>query len=339
MKLSPSVTVLMPVYNSEAYLRETIESILSQTFTNFEFLVINDGSTDKTEEILKSIDDKRVRILKNKINMGLIETLNKGLYNSRGNYIARMDADDIMYPDRLKRQFEFLKKHNEVDICGTAISVFGENLKTEVFKYPTSHDDIICAFLRFNPMAHPSVMFRKASIVKTGEVFSSECVWAEDYDFFERLSKRLKFANLSKVLLKYRVHGGQVTKKKKTEMAAGAKKVRYRQLVKLIPDITSDNIQIHEKIIDTNISIYFEELPVIENWLRFLAQRMSTCGHYREEAIINFIDGLWINVCNRTKLTSNLWKKYVSSDLRRPPFFLNRNQWKLFLKCKVKSFR
>ena len=111
---NPRVTALMSVFNGDKYLSEALESILNQTFTNFEFLIINDGSNDRTEDILKSYDDVRIRIINNDNNMGLAKSLNKGLRIARGEYIARMDADDISLPTRLARQVEFLDKNKHV---------------------------------------------------------------------------------------------------------------------------------------------------------------------------------------------------------------------------------
>ena len=123
---SATVTVLMPVYNGEMYLREAIDSILHQTFTDFEFLIINDGSTDNSETIILSYDDSRIRYEKNDSNLKLIATLNKGIELAKGKYIVRMDADDISIPDRIEKQVAFLEKNPDVGICGSWFTAFGQ---------------------------------------------------------------------------------------------------------------------------------------------------------------------------------------------------------------------
>ena len=117
----PKITVLMPVYNGEKYLRESVDSILNQTFTDFELLIINDGSTDSSMEILNSYSDSRIRIVTNEVNLRLIKTLNKGIDLATGEYIARMDCDDIADPKRLEIQLQYMEKHPDVAVCGTGV--------------------------------------------------------------------------------------------------------------------------------------------------------------------------------------------------------------------------
>ena len=130
---SPIVTVLMPVYNAEKYLAEAINSILNQTFTNYELLIINDGSTDKSEEIILKYSDKRIRYIKNDKNIRLVATLNKGIELAKGKYIARMDADDISVPTRLEKQITLLENNEDIGVCGSFLYVFGENIRNYMF--------------------------------------------------------------------------------------------------------------------------------------------------------------------------------------------------------------
>ena len=148
------VTVLMPVYNAEQYLREAIGSILHQTFTDFEFIIINDGSTDRSEEIIKSYTDTRIRYYKNESNLKLIATLNKGFDLAGGKYIARMDADDISLPNRLQLQFELMEKNPEVGLCGTWFENFTEEEPTGVAKYSPDHETICFTHLYQIHLSH-----------------------------------------------------------------------------------------------------------------------------------------------------------------------------------------
>ncbi|HGF9542707.1 TPA: glycosyltransferase family 2 protein, partial [Acinetobacter baumannii] len=131
------VSVVLPAYNAELYLKEAIDSVLSQTFTDFELIILNDGSIDRTEEIILSYNDSRIVYVKNEKNLGLIGTLNKGINLAKGKYIARMDADDICLPERFKKQVDFLEKNNEIDLIGTnAIKINNNGDRIGVINMP-----------------------------------------------------------------------------------------------------------------------------------------------------------------------------------------------------------
>jgi glycosyltransferase involved in cell wall biosynthesis len=206
----PKITVLMPVYNGETYLREAIESILAQSFRDFEFLIINDGSTDQSVSIIKSYYDPRIRQIDNDQNMGLVNTLNKGLLIAQGEYIARMDCDDISMPDRLKKQVEYMERHPNVGVCGTWIEWYGEEY---VFEYPTDDRGIKEAMLSYCALAHPAVMFGP-SLLKTKKIYyNSAFEHIEDYELWSRLAPITTFVNIPEMLLKYRIHPGQICRK------------------------------------------------------------------------------------------------------------------------------
>ena len=163
---NPKVTVLMPVYNAEKYLREAIESILSQTFKNFEFLIINDGSTDKSKDAILSYNDPRIIYSENSKNLGIAKTLNKGMNLARGNYIARMDGDDISHPDRLQEQIEFMDDNRHVGVCGTWLQTINNN-KEEIWKSPIAHEEIRSLMLFHDAIYHPTVVIRRDIIKNT----------------------------------------------------------------------------------------------------------------------------------------------------------------------------
>jgi glycosyltransferase involved in cell wall biosynthesis len=219
----PKVTVLMSVYNGEKYLREAIESILNQSYSDFEFLIIDDCSTDSSASILAEYteSDSRIYILKNKKNLGLTKSLNIGLRSARGEYIARMDADDISLPNRLKTQVDFMDKHSDIGVCGSAIQAF--QAKESVTSPPKDHKRIVIGLLQDNPVAHPTVLIR-TSILKEHEIFYNEdFIAAQDYELWVRLSRVTKFENLTCVLLQYRLHGDNISLK-----SAGQNDSRFR---------------------------------------------------------------------------------------------------------------
>jgi glycosyltransferase involved in cell wall biosynthesis len=212
---NPKVTVLMSVYNGEKYLNEAIDSILGQTFKDFEFLIINDGSTDKTAEILKSYNDPRIKIINNEKNIGLTKSLNKGLKLARGEYIARQDADDISCDNRLERQIKFLDKNLDIAIVGT--NYFRINEKGDIIqkiKRQEKDKNIKKYLLSGNQLGHGTIMFRKSCFEKVG-FYREEFKFAQDYDLVLRFSEKYKLANIPETLYKWRINSNSVSVSRK----------------------------------------------------------------------------------------------------------------------------
>ncbi len=201
MKNIPRVTVLMSVYNGEKYLREAIDSVLSQTFGDFELLIINDGSTDGTWEILESYKDARIRLF-NQDNMGLTRSLNKGIQLSRCEYIARMDADDIALPERLGKQVRFLDEHPEIAAVGSFHHEENLTRAVSIKKFPADDPAIRKILLKKNPISHPTVMIRRSILIKIGCYNEGEeYKYIEDYELWSRLARAYKLANIPEALV------------------------------------------------------------------------------------------------------------------------------------------
>ena len=202
---TPLVSVVMSVYNAEAYVNRAIESILSQTLTNFELIIINDASSDKTLALVRSYmrKDKRIRLINNYRNLKVAHSLNKGVSLAKTDLIARMDSDDIALPKRLETQFEFMQSHPDVVIVGTYIRIIDENQKVVSKRtYPSKSDDLKRIMLRYSPFAHPTVMFRKKVFEEFGG-YNPKMVPCEDIDFWFKAGVKYDFANIPKALLKY----------------------------------------------------------------------------------------------------------------------------------------
>ncbi|MFN7280529.1 MAG: glycosyltransferase, partial [bacterium] len=184
----PLVSIVMPVYNTAPFLEEAVQSILHQTFTDFEFIIIDDGSTDESLDILKSFRDERILVLSNGINRGLVFTLHRGLNAARGRYIARMDGDDVSLPDRLQRQVDYMNTHPEADLLATCVDLIDEEGRnTGVWEDDRLHisPESIRSFLPVNnSLAHPSVLARAEVIRALG--YRAEQRDAEDYDLWLR---------------------------------------------------------------------------------------------------------------------------------------------------------
>ena len=202
----PKISIIFPVYNGEKYLRESINSILSQTFESFELILINDCSADGSQKIINEFAkrDKRIVLINNQKNIGLPKTLNKGLESAKGKYIARMDQDDISLEDRLKVQYNYLERHPNIFLIGSSAVVIDEaGRRMGVFEKYDNYKKIKKKLLKSNPIVHPSIMFRNKGELFYREKFKTS---SEDYDLYLRLlSRGEKITNLPNFLIKYRI--------------------------------------------------------------------------------------------------------------------------------------
>jgi glycosyltransferase involved in cell wall biosynthesis len=207
------VSVLMPAFNAEQFIRDAIESILAQTFRNFEFIIIDDGSSDHTSEIIKTFKDSRIRFHRNKKNLGIVRTLNKGLALAKGKYIARMDADDISLPERLAKQVEFMDQNPEIVVSGGAIEEFSiENSRPlRVHKMPEEPAEIRALLLFQCVLMHPTIIMRRSIIASEKFRYSPRDRHVEDFGMWQRISFSHCLANLPDVLLKYRLSPQSIT--------------------------------------------------------------------------------------------------------------------------------
>src|SRR4030042_5762754 len=207
------VTVLMSVYNGERYLMEAIHSILNQTWRDFEFLIINDGSTDDTQNILTSFTDKRIKIENNLINIGLTKSLNRGLDLTNGDLIARQDADDISLPQRLERQISYFKSHPNIALLGTWANSIDANGKTISKICPISDPSLLKWRLIFkNQIIHSSIMFDKKKVLTIG-AYDTDIKYAQDYDLWSRIFMRYEVHQIPEIMIHLRNHSENISRK------------------------------------------------------------------------------------------------------------------------------
>ena len=313
--MNPLVTVLMPVYNGEKYLKNAIESILYQTFKDFEFLIIDDGSTDNSVEIMGSFNDARIRIERNKINLGLIKTLNKGLKLSKGKYIARMDCDDISLPKRLSTQINFMEKHPEIGVCGSWVKIIGLEKKF-INKYPKKHEEAK-AYLLFNtPLAHPSVIMRKEVIEKYKLEYDENYKHAEDYELWSRIINYSKISNIPKVLLHYRMHPESVSKKNSSEQVENSNRVRLKLLKELSINAAPAELDIHRRFIRPDYLNPKDFISQLEIWFRKILSANEKRTIYEQNSLTKVISSRWLNVCSANAgLGFWILKKFWQSTL------------------------
>lgn len=202
---SPLVSVVLPVYNGAADVERSVQTILSQTFYNFELIIINDGSSDESAEVLESISDPRIRLYHQE-NMGLAATLNRGISLASGVYIARQDQDDLSHPQRLEKQVAYLGKHPECILLGTAAEIWVGDVPTDrAHDHPVEHSVLSFELLFNNPFVHSSVMMRRDALLEIGGYSTDkERQPPEDYELWSRMARYGRVANLSERLLVYR---------------------------------------------------------------------------------------------------------------------------------------
>ncbi|MNJ97617.1 putative glycosyltransferase EpsE [compost metagenome] len=227
----PKVSVIMPVYNTEKYVEEAINSILNQTFRDFEFIIIDDASTDKSVEIVKGFKDERIKLITKPFNTGYTDSLNKGLELANGKYIARMDSDDISLPTRLEKQVKFLDNNPDVILCGTWFELL--NKEKSIFNYPTNPEEVKATLLNYCSIGHPTVMFRKEIFNTHGLSYDKSMEPAEDYNLWVDISSIGKLANIGEVLFQYRTHQNQVSNKRAEQQKLNSQIARFKMLSNL----------------------------------------------------------------------------------------------------------
>ncbi|MFA6391480.1 MAG: glycosyltransferase [Patescibacteria group bacterium] len=226
----PIISVILPVYNGEKYLRESIESIRNQTFTAWELIIVNDGSSDKSAIIAQAMssDDPRIKYFEHSQNKGLPNTLNTGLQKVSGKYIARMDQDDISLPDRFERQYHFLEQNPDIFLVGGGYAPFNnQGHRIDIF-HPESSLEIAWKFITNTYFCHPSVMFRKEIINKIGEYPNTG---AEDFAFFSKIVHKYKCTNLKRIVIQYREHPENLSHQTKDKILASVKETFHENFI------------------------------------------------------------------------------------------------------------
>lgn len=226
------VTVLLSVFNGAEFIADAIQSILDQTYSDFTFVIYDDGSTDDTLRIIKGFGDPRIELRANAVNQGLAANLADGVRRAQGDFIARMDADDVAFRDRFERQIAFLDANPSVDVLGTSV-VFFSGASETIGIQPRDHCDIaISLFFNFT-MMHPTVVLRTVALRASDFNYDPAFNGAEDFDLWARMIRSRRFHNLQVPLLRMREHGDKVSVAKREEVRRVANKVRARQLLEL----------------------------------------------------------------------------------------------------------
>lgn len=246
------ISVILPAYNAQNTIGETIQSIITQTYRDWELIVINDGSTDDTKGVVMSFNDERIKYIENDENKKLIYTLNRGIELATGEYIARMDADDICHPNRFEKQVEYMESHPDVIVCGTQISYFGsKSTNYQKLSFPTDDKHLKRMLSLSTCFAHPTVMIRKSALIESGCRYDHNYKNAEDYSLWIDLMNYGKFGNLPDYLLYYRVSDTQVSQPSNPITQASVIRCRRKYVEQYLPSDIAELLFVNKISINT----------------------------------------------------------------------------------------
>lgn len=271
----PLATIVMPAYNAEKHIKQAIDSIIGQTYKDFILMIVNDGSTDKTEEIILSYHDDRIKYIKNEKNIGLVNTLSNSVELTQTKYYARMDADDIAVPQRIEWQIQFMEDHPDVGVCGGLFEIFGNE---NSFSERLLGDENIKATLLFGcKILHPSIMIR-TGILKDNKInfdipfkynddYGHKILELEDYALWHKLKSITKFENLDKVLIKYRIEGQNLSTQKMDLILERKKKIYSYILKELSIEPSENNLLFHISLNNFNQSTSSKDIALFRKHL------------------------------------------------------------------------
>lgn len=308
----PLISVVLPVYNVEKYIRECLQSIFDQTIQDFEIIIIDDCSTDNTLNEINFFKDNRIKIMKKSQNKGLIDSLNQGLITARGKYVARMDGDDVCLPKRFEKQLDFLEKNPAVILCGTAIKIIGD---CRLIVFPEFNEEIKAKFLLRNCIAHPTVMFRKSVILKNNIVYDVDMKHTEDYALWVKLLSYGRLHNLQDCLLSYRIHEKQVSTQFKETQLLGDINIKFSLFKKLEYNQNYFTDSLITKILYTNESFNKYELKTVLEWFEVLKKNNSKFKIFDKKHFLKVIHEIELKLIYEIFFTNR--KQNLNYQLRR----------------------
>ncbi len=317
----------MPIHNGEAFVAAAIESVLGQTFRDFEFLIIDDGSTDGSVEIIAGYTDSRIRLIRNEHQIGQIRTLNRGLELAHGEFIARMDADDISLPERLERQVGFMEAYPDVGACGTWVATLGDR-EGEVWKYPESAGDIRCRLLFDSALAHPSVCMRRQAFARHALLFDEAYPLAEDYQLWRTASAAFPLANIGEVLVRYRIHAESVSQRRSQQQEATVRRIHEESLNDLGLTPSEKELFVHRWVATGAPAGETLHLRDVGAWLEKLLRANAERGVYPRDDFERLLGVFWLAAAYRSASCGRLEPvRFLRSPLARHVGFDQKIRW------------
>jgi len=323
-----SISVVMPTYNTPVViLREAVESILWQTFKDFEFIIIDDGSTNDSVDYLNSLEDKRIRLIRNPENIGITKSLNIGFRAAQGKYIARMDSDDISLPTRFEKQYAFMERHPDVIVCGSTCKNFGADSRSARVKKTNIDMEMyrISSLFRFPGPIHPTAFFNHALLLKYGLKYDETLAYAQDYGLWVEIGKVGRVCILKDVLLLRRLHENQISGKLRKEQAQCGIMTQGKQLRKLLGNVTAEEADRHFWF-----SSGYSDVPIcpeMTEWYRRLMEANDRTGIYDRKKFKDYIDNTIIKQAVIRSFTPEMPMK------KRVGLFFHYLPWALALRA------
>lgn len=308
------VTVLMPAHNAVSYVPASVRSILNQTFSDFEFIIIDDASSDDTGNVVRQFGDSRIRYFRNEQNLGVARTLNQGLDLAKGEYIVRADADDICLPWRIERQVKFMDAHPEIGVSGSRVRLFGSELPV-VNRCPVGSDIVKAYLLLDNPLIHPSVIMRKKALDKHNLRYDPRFARSEDFDLWSRAADCFTIDNVPEVLVKMRCHAGSVTSTASDAMTHQTEMILARNLRKLGMDLTEEMARFHHRVSRGRRMESSIALIKTEQWFIDLQEKNRLRGLFSTDALAVALGMVWFRLCLNSSPVSGIWKTWRRSSL------------------------
>lgn len=336
--VNPTVSVLLPVYNGGAYLREALGSLLKQTLSGFEIIALYEPSKDDSLEILQACSDSRLVVREIAGRKGLAHALNVGLDSARGKYVARMDCDDVSVPGRLKRQIEFMEQNPEVGVCGSWIRLFSGD--DHVKRYPATHEAVSCGLLFECCLAHPSVMMRREVFEHYGLRYDVRCAHGEDYDLWTRCAKLTRLANIPEVLVLHRWHPEQKSSSGGTAHMRASSAVGRRYLSGALGVELEGSAEVYDLLVSPGLVPSMDRLVEAHRFLLDLRERNRDRGAFREQELSALLADRWRFVCRgATAHGAGAFRLYWGSELRERRGGLALWNLKLLIKCLLRLAR
>lgn len=321
----------MPVFNREKFIGEAIVSLLNQSISNFELLIVDDGSTDNTQAVITSFKDDRIKLFTHKVNKGVSAAYNLGLRNAEGFYIARMDSDDISVPDRLEKQMLYLESNPHISICGCWVKFMDSN---KIIVHKETHDEILAEMLIKCPLSMGAVMYKKEDLK---DFYLDESLrYGEDYDLWSRVGWKVKMYNIQEPLLLYRTHKGQLSGlnlKHQFNLDINIKLSLFKKLNYSLLKFPDDIII---KFFALNKPILLREFKIYLNWLKLIHQLNSNQKVFHPKELKKTLVILKNDLIFKIYFTNKI--KDVNKKWRIKAFFyLSWNERFYILKQKVKE--
>ena len=300
MDNSPTISVLMPVFNSEQFASEAIESITNQTFKDFEFLILDDASTDKSFEIIKEFEkkDSRIKVSQNEKNLGVVASRNKLLNLSKGKYIAWLDSDDIAIENRLEKQINFLENHPEIGMVGSNATIIDENNnKIGKWLFETEPQKLKIELFFHSPFLSSSVMIRKSCLPQN--FYDSRFPVSEDFGLYSKISEHCETANIAEFLVKYRINSKGLSKSNTEKMEKLSVQVIKEHAERLGIKLEENTIKNLRKPV-TASKIALKEIPEIEKSLILLKNLFINKDCFNKTAVNEVIQKYWFETCRKS---------------------------------------